>query len=64
MPDLDKLGSVCAFETARATALAQPRFLACGLGRARLQHLRNIVRTITETGPRVYKELMTMKKDQ
>jgi integrase len=28
------------------------------------QHLRNIVRIITETGLRVYKELMAMKKDQ
>jgi len=28
------------------------------------QHLRNIVRIITETGLRVYKELMPMKKDQ
>ncbi len=27
-------------------------------------HLRNIVRIITETGLRVYKELMSMKKDQ
>ena len=27
-------------------------------------HLRNIVRIITETGLRVYKELMPMKKDQ
>lgn len=29
-----------------------------------MQHLRNIVRIITETGLRVYKELMPMKKDQ
>ena len=28
------------------------------------QHLRNIVRIITETGLRVYKELIAMKKDQ
>lgn len=28
------------------------------------QHLRNVVRIITETGLRVYKELMPMKKDQ
>src|SRR6202044_3424636 len=28
------------------------------------QHLRNIVRIITETGLRVYKELTPMKKDQ
>ena len=28
------------------------------------EHLRNIVRIITETGLRVYKELMSMKKDQ
>ena len=29
-----------------------------------LEHLRNVVRIITETGLRVYKELMSMKKDQ
>ncbi len=28
------------------------------------EHLRNVVRIITETGLRVYKELMAMKKDQ
>jgi len=28
------------------------------------EHLRNVVRIITETGLRVYKELMSMKKDQ
>jgi len=28
------------------------------------EHLRNVVRIITETGLRVYKELMLMKKDQ
>jgi integrase len=28
------------------------------------EHLRNVVRVITETGLRVYKELMSMKKDQ
>jgi integrase len=28
------------------------------------EHLRNVVRIITETGLRVYKELMPMKKDQ
>jgi site-specific recombinase XerC len=28
------------------------------------EHLRNIIRIITETGLRVYKELMPMKKDQ
>jgi integrase len=28
------------------------------------EHLRNVVRTITETGLRVYKELMSMRKDQ
>ena len=28
------------------------------------QHLRNIIRIITETGLRVYKELIPMKKDQ
>ena len=35
------------------------------VGGSRAQpHLRNIVRIITETGLRVYKELMSMKKDQ
>ena len=28
------------------------------------EHLRNVVRIITETGLRVYKEMMSMKKDQ
>ncbi len=28
------------------------------------EHLRNVVRIITETGLRVYKELMPMKNDQ
>ena len=28
------------------------------------EHLRNVVRIITETGLRVYKELMSMKNDQ
>jgi len=28
------------------------------------EHLRNVVRIITETGLRVYKELMSMRKDQ
>jgi hypothetical protein len=28
------------------------------------ENLRNVVRIITETGLRVYKELMSMKKDQ
>ena len=31
---------------------------------ARLEYLRNVVRIITETGLRVYKELTPMKKDQ
>jgi integrase len=52
----------------RVQGLFRPHYVSCSEQKCIEQHaqphLKNIVRIITETGLRVYKELMSMKKDQ